>query len=180
MSLIGHVPATLHNDAGDASPARMPALVALAYSGGLTVIAALLGARASIEAASFYAGLAKPWWAPPAGVFGPVWTGLFIAMAVAAYQVACTPLVRATRVALLLFAVQLAVNALWSWLFFAWHKGSAAIIDAALLVAVVGLTVRRFWQIKRSAGILLVPYFLWATFALALTVAVVSRNRGTL
>ena len=84
---------------------------------GLAFLTAALGALASLDAAAFYAQLVRPGWAPPAGLFGPVWTALFLAMGVAAWQVwrVGGP---AARPALALFAAQLVANALWSWLFF--------------------------------------------------------------
>ena len=78
--------------------------------------AAAVGAVASVDAPSFYAQLNKPSWAPPAGVFGPVWTVLYALMGVAAWLVWRSP--GPKRAALTLFGAQLAANALWSWLFF--------------------------------------------------------------
>src|SRR4051812_18507163 len=80
----------------------------------LAFAAAAIGAVASIEAASFYAQLNKPAWAPPAGVFGPVWSVLYTLMGIAAWLVWRSA--GASKVALALFIAQLAANALWSWL----------------------------------------------------------------
>src|ERR671910_947984 len=80
--------------------------------------AGALGAIASVDAASFYAQLSKPSWAPPAWVFAPVWSTLYALMGVAAWLVWRSPASKA--VALGLFSTQLVANALWSWLFFAW------------------------------------------------------------
>src|SRR5689334_17737146 len=89
----------------------------------VTFVAAACGAIASIAAPAFYAQLARPSWAPPAGVFGPVWSTLYLLMAVAAWLVWRERGRRMRGVALGLYVAQLVVNALWSWLFFAWHDG---------------------------------------------------------
>ena len=144
----------------------------------LAFAAAAVGAAASIHAASFYAQLNKPAWAPPAGVFGPVWTVLYALMGVAAWLVWRSP--GATRNALVLFCAQLAANALWSWLFFGWHRGALATAEVALLLVLVAWTAIAFARISRLAGLLLVPYVLWVAFASLLTWAVWQANPGLL
>lgn len=89
----------------------------------ITFLAAALGARASISAADFYAGLTLPAWAPPASVFGPVWTVLYALMALAAWLVWRQSGWRVAKTALVLYLLQLALNVLWSWLFFAGNRG---------------------------------------------------------
>ena len=140
--------------------------------------AGAVGAVASVDAASFYAQLSKPAWAPPAGVFGPVWSALYVLMGVAAWLVWRTP--GRQRAALGLFAVQLAANALWSWLFFAWHRGALAAAEVLVLLALIVATVAAFWRIRPLAALLLVPYLLWVGFASALTWAVWRANPGLL
>ena len=93
-----------------------------------------LGAAASVDAASFYGQLNLPAWAPPAGVFGPVWTVLYLLMGVAVWLVWREVDAPARKPALAVFVAQLAVNALWSWLFFAWHLGAWALADVLLLL----------------------------------------------
>lgn len=132
----------------------------------LVVVVATLGALASRDAGSFYAQLTRPPWAPPSWLFGPAWTLLYLLMALAAWRVDISP--RRSRAALVLFMVQLAVNALWSWLFFSWHLGGAAFVDVLLLDALVIATVAAFWRIDRLAAVLLVPYLGWIFFATAL------------
>src|SRR5690348_12852447 len=88
--------------------------------------AAAVGAIASIEARSFYLQLVRPSWAPPAGVFGPVWSVLYTLIGIAAWRVWRHGGFHAQRGALTLFLVQLILNALWSWLFFGWHRGVLA------------------------------------------------------
>ena len=143
-----------------------------------TFAAAAVGAVAAVDAASFYAQLSKPTWAPPAGVFGPVWSALYALMAVAAWLVWRSPGRRA--VALGLFGVQLAANVLWSWLFFAWHRGALAAVEVLVLLALIVATVVAFWRISRPAALLLVPYLAWVSFASVLTWAVWRSNPGLL
>src|SRR5580765_573739 len=140
--------------------------------------AAAVGAVASVDAASFYAQLSKPSWAPPAGVFGPVWSALYTLMGIAAWLVWRSPGGRG--VALGLCVAQLAANALWSWLFFAWHRGALASVEVLLLLALIVATVAAFWRASRLAALLLVPYLLWVSFASALTWAVWRSNPGLL
>lgn len=141
-------------------------------------VAAALGAIASADAAQFYAQLNKPSWWPPAAVFGPVWSVLYLLMGVSAWLVWRLPGRR--RVALALFAVQLAANALWSWLFFAWHQGALATVDVVCLLVLLACTVVAFWGHSRLAALLLVPYLLWVGFASLLTWSVWQSNRGLL
>jgi tryptophan-rich sensory protein len=137
-------------------------------------LAAAVGAIASADAASFYAQLSKPAWAPPAWVFGPVWSVLYALMGVAAWLVWRSP--GSTRMALALFAAQLVANALWSWLFFAWHRGALAAVEVLFLLALIAATVVAFWRASRLAAVLLVPYLLWVGFAAVLTWAIWQGN----
>jgi translocator protein len=145
-----------------------------------TAAAAFTGAIASVQAADFYQQLAKPAWAPPAAVFGPVWSVLYVLMAVAAWLVVRTRGWPRARPAITLYLAQLALNALWTWLFFRWRLGGAALGEILLLWMLLLLTVRTFWRARRLAGVLLLPYLFWVTFAAALTYAVWNRNPDVL
>jgi tryptophan-rich sensory protein len=142
----------------------------------VTFAAAAIGAVASMQAGSFYIQLARPAWAPPPAVFGPVWTILYVLMAVAAWLVWRVDGFRVARFALTLFLVQLALNAAWSWLFFAWHRGALAFADILLLWALIVATLIAFWRVRPLAGALLVPYLLWVSFASALNYSVWQLN----
>jgi len=131
----------------------------------LCFAAAALGALASAQAQPFYAALARPGWAPPPWLFGPVWSVLYTAMAFAAWLVGRTPPSAARTGALRLFIAQLAVNALWSWLFFAWHRGGWALAELLLMWVLIAATLRAFWPLRRGAAGLLVPYLAWVSFA---------------
>jgi tryptophan-rich sensory protein len=147
----------------------------------LTFAAAAVGALASVNAQSFYAELFQPAWAPPAWLFGPVWSALYALMAIAAWLVwRAHGFFGAARVALVLFIVQLAFNALWSWLFFAWRQGALAFAEVLVLWCLIAATLVAFWRLARLAGALLVPYLCWVTFAAVLTFAVWQRNPNVL
>jgi translocator protein len=142
----------------------------------VTFAAAAVGAVASIQAASFYLQLERPTWAPPAGVFGPVWSVLYALMAVAAWLVWRKGVLRVQRTALTLFLVQLILNALWSWLFFGWHRGGLAFADISILLIVIVATLVAFWRANRLAGLLLLPYLAWVVFASVLNFTVWQLN----
>jgi benzodiazapine receptor len=141
-----------------------------------TLAAAVLGALGSVRSAEFYGVLAKPAWAPPPGVFGPVWTALYLSMAIAAVLVLRQAGWPGARAAMTLYAGQLALNALWTWLFFHWRLGAAAMAEIVLLWVAVLLTILAFARVRRVAAALLLPYLVWVTFAAALTWAVWRRN----
>ena len=136
-------------------------LVTVALAAGLATIA-------SLDAADLYARLAKPQWAPPAGLFAPVWTLLYVLMAIAAWLVWRARGFSRAPVALALFLIQLVANALWSWLFFAWRQGLPAFVDILLLAVLVAATVVAFWRIRPLAAVLLLPYLAWVLYAAAL------------
>lgn len=143
----------------------------------VTFLAAAIGSIASLRAGAFYGQLVRPDWAPPPDVFGPVWSVLYALMGVAAWLVWLRAgSFAAARGALVLYLVQLAVNALWSWLFFAWHLGGLAFAEIVLLWLLIAATVWTFWRIRPLAGALLLPYWAWVTFAAFLNHAVWRLN----
>ena len=133
--------------------------------------AAALGGLASVNAGAFYQQLARPPWAPPGWLFGPVWSVLYLSMGVAAWLAWRERGWRAMGGAGVLFLLQLAVNALWSWLFFAWREGGLAFAEVLILLALIAATVVAFWRIRPLAGALLLPYLAWVGFASALNFA---------
>lgn len=146
----------------------------------LVFFAAAIGAVASVNAGAFYDQLVRPGWAPPGYLFGPVWTVLYAMMGVAAWLVWRRGGFRAARPALTLFLVQLALNALWSWLFFGWHLGALAFVDILVLLAFILATLVSFWRVTPLAAVLLVPYLLWVGFACVLNYSVWQLNPGML
>ncbi|RYG86049.1 tryptophan-rich sensory protein [bacterium] len=152
---------------------RWLALPAFLLATGLT---GAVAAIASVRAADFYGQLQRPSWAPPASLFGPVWTVLYLLIGVAGWLAWREHASRARGPALTLYAAQLGLNALWSWLFFAWHLGGLALLDICLMWLVVLATLVQFWRLRPLAGALLVPYLLWISFATALNAAVWRLN----
>ena len=154
----------------------------LALFGWLALVAAAgaTGAIASADATQFYAALDRPSWAPPSRLFGPVWTALYLAMGISAWLVWRERSWARARHALGLFVLQLAANALWSWLFFAWKQGAWAFADIVLLIVLVTATIVSFARIRRAAAWLLAPYLAWIAFAAALNFSVWQRNPGLL
>jgi tryptophan-rich sensory protein len=159
------------------APPRNPWIV-LAGLIGLCLAAGVLGAIATQSAvATWYPTLVKPSWTPPSWVFPPVWTALYILMAFAAWLVwKSDTRFAGVRVAMILFFIQLALNALWSPLFFGLRSPGLALIDMALLVATLALTVWAFLTVRPSAGLLMLPYLAWLLFAAALNAAVWRMN----
>jgi translocator protein len=158
------------------TPARVNPKLAFIGWIALCALAGGLGTIASVDAQRFYAQLAQPGWAPPAGIFGPVWTLLYMCMAVAAWLVWRKRGWAGAGGALGLFVVQLVSNTLWSWLFFAWHRGALAFADIVLLLALLIATIVAFARIHTTAAWLLVPYVAWVSFATALCFSVWQRN----
>jgi tryptophan-rich sensory protein len=143
---------------------------------GLTAVAGATGAFASRNAAAFYGALDKASWAPPAWLFGPVWSVLYLMMAVAAWLVWRERGWSGARVALGLFVTQLLFNGLWTWCFFVWHDGGLAFAEIIVLVVLIVATILTFARVSRLAAMLLVPYLAWVLFATALTISVWLRN----
>lgn len=153
---------------------------ALALLVGGTGVAALIAAIASVRAGDFYQLLSKPTWAPPAQVFGPVWSVLYVLMAVAAWLVIRARGWPRARPAIALYGLQLVLNALWTWLFFRWRVGWVAFVEILALWALLLFTALDFWRARRLAGGLLLPYLAWVTFAASLTYAIWRRNPAVL
>ena len=142
----------------------------------ITFVAAAIGSAASVDAPALYAQLDKPSWSPPAQVFGPVWTVLYILMGVAAWLVWRAGTFRETRMALGLIIVQLFFNALWSWLFFVWNLGLGSFLGIIILLGLIMVTMVIFWRKRPLAGALLIPYLLWVGYASILNFSLWQRN----
>jgi translocator protein len=140
-------------------------------------VMALGGAITAPAIPVWYAGLAKPSFNPPPWAFSVVWPILFLTMAVAGWLVwrRAGGLAPARR-AFVLFAVQLALNLLWSVLFFGLHAPGAALVEVILLWLAIATTLVAFWRIERLAGLLFLPYLAWVSFAVVLNAAIWRLN----
>jgi len=158
----------------------MQPIISLLVCIAITAAAAVVGSIASFEAGPFYLQLERPAWAPPPWLFGPVWTILYLLMAVAVWLVWRKRETRSIGMPLALFGAQLAANAVWSWLFFAERRGAWAFADIAALLVLVALTALSFARVRRVAGALMVPYLAWVAFAAVLNLSVWRANPGLL
>lgn len=129
---------------------------------------------------TWYPTLVRPSFAPPTWVFGPVWTTLYVMMGVSSWLVWRGGFERPeVRSALLLFAVQLAFNLAWSWLFFGLQMPFLALVEIVVLLVLIGVTALRFLPISRTAAVLLVPYVAWVSFATVLNAGFWWLNRSS-
>ena len=139
-------------------------IIAIAVSELAGIIGSVFTAPAI--SSGWYASLVTPTLNPPAWVFGPVWTILFALMGIAAFLVwkkgLATPGIKR---ALIIFDVQLGLNALWSIIFFGLHSPGVAFVEIIFLWLAILATIITFAKISKSAAWLLVPYILWVSFA---------------
>jgi tryptophan-rich sensory protein len=141
-------------------------LIALVLFVVVSLSAGMIGSQ--FPPGDWYRGLEKPSWNPPDFLFAPVWTLLYILMGVAVWLVWTRGEKGQRHLPLSVFAVQLVVNALWSWLFFGIRRPDLAFIDILVMWVLICATIVLFWKVKRSAGLLLIPYLAWVSFATAL------------
>ena len=142
----------------------------------VTFIAAWIGSR--YMPGAWYASLVKPSWNPPISIFGPVWSVLYVLMAVAAWLVWRKAGFSGAGPALTLFVVQLALNALWSFLFFGQHRPDLAFADIVILWMAILAVAVLFWRVDPVAGGLMVPYIAWVGFASYLNFVLWRLNPG--
>ncbi|KPK87444.1 MAG: hypothetical protein AMJ94_17050 [Deltaproteobacteria bacterium SM23_61] len=122
---------------------------------------------------TWYAGLLKPRFMPPDWVFAPVWISLYFLIGIAAFLVWRRGLHhRVVRRALAFFGVQLVLNVLWSFLFFGLRSPLAGLVEISILGIAIILTVQSFLKVSRTGGLLLIPYFLWVSFATGLNLSI--------
>ncbi|SNQ60274.1 TspO/MBR family protein [Candidatus Methanoperedens nitratireducens] len=126
---------------------------------------------------TWYAALTKPLFNPPYWIFAPVWTILFILMGISLYLVWNKGLQdKKVKISLFIFGVQLVLNVLWSFLFFGLHSPFYAFLEIIILWAAIVLTIVNFFKISRTAGLLLLPYILWVSFAAILNFSIWRLN----
>ena len=161
----------------DTAPASESTVRSAAAIFGLTFVAAAVGAATSMSAPEFYAQLTKPSWAPPpTALFGPVWTVLYMLMALAAWMAIRDEAPARSASLLRLYIAQLALNVLWTWLFFRWRLGAVASADVLVLCALAIVLTWRCSQAGAVAGVLMLPYALWTAFASVVTFAMWRLN----
>ncbi|MFP4070426.1 MAG: TspO/MBR family protein [Desulfovibrionales bacterium] len=149
---------------------HVPSLIVFCAS---VFLVALFGSQFQPDA--WYRSLDLPAWQPPGWVFAPVWTVLYLFIALSGWMV-WKERGRKARIALGFWGVQLLINGLWSWIFFGLHRPGLALADIVLLLITLALTLVMFWRISRPATLLLVPYFLWVAYAATLNLAIWRMN----
>jgi tryptophan-rich sensory protein len=153
-------------------------LVLLGFLAAAFAAAGLGGLATASSVGTWYLTLHKPSWNPPGWLFGPVWSVLYTFMAIAAWRIWNHAAAPGVATALRWFFVQLALNALWSGLFFGLRNPGLALAEILLLLAALVVVQVRFWGIDRVAGALWAPYLAWVSFATILNATVWWLNRG--
>jgi translocator protein len=148
---------------------------------GAVVICLLAGVIGSVfttpNIATWYTSLNKPWFTPPSWVFGPVWTTLYILMGISLFLVLREGWERKdVQIGTAVFAVQLVLNMLWSYLFFGLQSPVYGLAGIAALWISILVTIIWFFRISRPAAILLIPYIIWVSIASALNYGVYVLN----
>lgn len=149
-------------------PQTAPIRAVLALAGWLLLCFAAAAMGGLFPPGDWYASLKKPDWNPPGWVFGPVWTALYVMMAVAAWLVWRRGGWTRQGRPLALFLVQLVLNAAWTPLFFGLHRAGLAFTGILLLWLAIAATLLAFRPVSRTAMLLLVPYLAWVSFAAVL------------
>lgn len=163
MAITSHAPKTRHG------ATSLVGLILLCNGVGF--------ASAMVGNMGLYQELVQPSWAPPAWLFGPVWTSLYILMGVATWLVLRAPATPTRRAALIIFAFQLALNAAWTPVFFGLEAiGAGLVVIIAVDLAVVAMAIA-YARIRPLAGMMIIPLVVWVGFATALNAAIWSLNR---
>jgi tryptophan-rich sensory protein len=153
---------------GSAQPERRSIVVLLAFVAVCLGVSSIGAAITYSSIDTWYPSLAKPALTPPDWVFAPVWTALYLMMAVAAWRIWSHGGRTEVNVALACFGVQLTLNLLWTVLFFGLRSPLAALMEIVVLLVAIGVTTIAFFRVDRLAGWLFVPYLAWTAFAAAL------------
>ena len=143
------------------------AVLAVAVTGGVFT-------ESSVD--SWYARLDRPSWAPPNWLFGPAWTALYILMALAAWLAYLQGPKPRVRWAMTAWIVQLAINGVWSPIFFGARSLGAGAVVILFLEIAIWVTIWAFWRVSRLAAVLMVPYALWVAYAFLLNLAIWRMN----
>jgi benzodiazapine receptor len=155
---------------------RHPLAPAAAGWAAAVTAVAVVGGLATDTSSDWYRDLDRPAWQPPGAVFGPVWTVLYVLIAIAAtlaYRDVGGP---RRRLVLGLFAANLVLNVAWTWIFFQGHAPKAAGVEILFLLATIAGLVRLVLPHNRTAALLLVPYGAWVSFATVLTWTIALTN----
>ena len=140
-------------------------------------LAGIIGAFFTTPAIpGWYAGLNKPVFNPPAWIFGPVWTMLYLMMGIALYLVWISKKGKKRSGALKAFGIQLVLNGLWSVIFFGWQLPWLAFGEIIILWLMIGMTIKKQLLVNKTAAYLMLPYLAWVSFASVLNLAIAWLN----
>jgi len=145
---------------------------------GVCEAAGMLGSIFTAESVrTWYVGLTKPSFSPPNWLFAPVWIVLYASMGISLYIVwEKSNSLEVPAVVFIAFFLQLLLNVLWSFVFFGLRSPLWGFVEIAVLWVAILLTMILFWRISQTAGALLLPYFVWVTFASVLTFSIWKLN----
>jgi translocator protein len=149
-------------------------VLALFFFACIVFVVALAGSRFKPDA--WYAALAKPSWTPPNWLFAPVWSVLYICIAVAGWLV-WRAADDSWSTALTIWTLQLAANGIWTWLFFGRHRIDLALIDIGLTLVLIVAFMAEAQELNTIAALQFLPYLIWVSFAATLNVAIWRLNR---
>lgn len=155
-------------------------IVSLLACATLCYLVAFIGSQGTFQGLQgWYQAVNKPSITPPSWIFAPVWTVLYALMSISLWQIWRAEPSKRKSLALIFFAVQLVLNGLWSWIFFAWQKlplafGEVVLLDCAILATIVVAN-----KVRASASLLLIPYLAWTLFATLLTYGFWKANPST-
>lgn len=153
-------------------------VIGLAVSIGICFLAGALGGVAtSSSVANWYTQINKPPWNPPGWIFGPVWTALYLMMGISSWLVWKNSSFQEVKFALVWFAFHLLLNVLWSIVFFGLRQPGWAFVEIIALWISIGVSITLFYRYSKPAAGLLVPYWLWVSFAAFLNYTIWSMNR---
>lgn len=139
----------------------------------LCLVVEIVGSFWTKETVStWYPTLAKPGWTPPDWIFGPVWSCLYIMIAVSGWLIYRSENSNKRTVALMFYGGQLALNFIWSFLFFSLRSPSLGLIDILLLLLLISLTIIKAWPVSPLASLLLIPYLFWVMYATSLNAGI--------
>lgn len=139
----------------------------------LCLIVEVIGSLSTKEIVStWYPTLIKPSWTPPDWVFGPVWFCLYMMIAVSGWLIYRSEYSDKRFVALILYGIQLALNFIWSFLFFSLRSPALGLIDIVLLCLLIILTIIKAWPVNSLGSLLLIPYLIWVLYATSLNAGI--------
>ena len=140
-------------------------------------LSSIAGSVTASRNPTWYAGLIRPSWTPPDWTFPVVWTTLYILMGLCLWLLWDRAIPGAARRwAIILFIVQLALNAVWSPVFFSLHATRPALAIIVLMVIAIALVIATAWHVQRTAAWLMVPYLFWASYATTLNAGIIALN----